>query len=181
MRKILTAIGDAISGTNEDLTAISINRAILLLSVPMIIEMFGEGLFALVDAYFVSQLSKDAFAAVMLTETVATLVYSLAIGISIAAMAMVSRRIGEKNPEGAAKSAAQAILIAIGFSVMISVVGIFFAKDILLAMGAETNVVAIGVPYTQILLGSNIVIMLLFILNGIFRGSGDATMAMRSL
>lgn len=181
MRKILKAIKEAIYGTDADYTEIGINRAIFLLSVPMIIEMFGEGLFAIVDAYFVSQVSKDAFAAVMLTETVATLVYSLAIGISIAATAMVARRIGEKNPEGAARAAAQSILIALSFSVFISLIGIFFATDILRAMGATESVIEVGKPYTQILLGSNIVIMLLFILNGIFRGSGDATMAMRSL
>jgi len=181
MKKILIAFRDAIRGTDADFTKISVNRAILLLSVPMIIEMFGEGIFAIVDAYFVSQISKDAFAGVILTETVATLIYSIAIGISIAATAMVSRRIGEKNPEAAARAATQSIIIAMVISVLISITGIFFAEDILRAMGAEESVIEIGTPYTQILLGSNIVIMLLFILNGIFRGSGDATMAMRSL
>ncbi len=181
MRKIIKTIGEAIRGTETDYTTGSINKAILLLSVPMIIEMFGEGLFAIVDAYFVSQVSNEAFATVILTETVATIIYSLAIGISIGAAAMVARRIGEKDPEAAGRAAAQSVILAGGVSLIISMIGIFFAKDILLMMGASEAVLEIGVPYTQILLGGNIVIMLLFILNGIFRGAGDASMAMRSL
>ena len=182
MMKFLQTLWEAIRGNeNQDFTTGSINKAIFLLSVPMIIEMLGEGLFAIVDAYFVSKVSNEAFATVMFTETFATLIYSVAIGISIAAAAMVSRRIGEKNPDAGAKAAAQAIMIAIGISVFISIFGIIFAKDILQLMGADEAVIAIGVPYTQILLGGNVVIMLLFILNGIFRGAGDATMAMRSL
>lgn len=181
MQKILQTLADAIKGTETDLTKGSINRAIVLLSVPMIIEMLGEGLFAVVDAYFVNMISNEAFATVILTENVATIIYSLGIGISIAASAMVARRIGEKNKEAAAQAAAQAIILTVLVSIVISFVGIFFAEDILRSMKAEEEVIAIGVPYTQILLGSNIVIMLLFILNGIFRGAGDASMAMRSL
>lgn len=181
MQKILQTLVDAIKGTETDLTQGSINRAIVLLSVPMIIEMLGESVFALVDTYFVNMISNEAFNTVILTENVATIIYSLGIGISIAASAMVARRIGEKNPDAAAKAAAQAIILTILVSIIISFVGIFFAEDILRAMKADEKVIAIGVPYTQILLGSNIVIMLLFILNGIFRGAGDASMAMRSL
>ena len=181
IRKILQTLSDAIKGTETDLTSGNINKAIALLAIPMIIEMFGEGLFAIVDAYFVSMLSNEAFATVVLTETLSTIVYSLAIGISIAAAAMVSRRVGEKNHKAAAEAATQSILVAFVISILITLVGIFFSEDLLRMMGAEDEVIKIGVPYTQILLGSNIVIMLLFILNGVFRGAGDATMAMRSL
>ena len=125
--------------------------------------------------------SNEAVATIGLTETVATLIYSLAIGISIAATATVSRRIGEKDPEKAAEAAAQAILLGIGASVIISLIGIFQAENILRLMGASEEVVQTGKGFTRILLGSNVVIMLLFILNGIFRGAGDASIAMRSL
>ena len=181
MQKIFKTIVDAIRGVEMDYTQGSVNKAIVLLSIPMIIEMLGEGLFAIVDAYFVSQVGNEAFATVVLTETVATILYSLAIGISIAATAMVARRIGEKNKEGANRAAAQAIILAGGISIIISIIGIFFADEILAMMGAEPAVIEVGRTYTQILLGGNIVIMLLFILNGIFRGAGDASMAMRSL
>jgi putative MATE family efflux protein len=181
MKKILRLLRDAIKGKEVDLTSGSINVAIVLLAVPMIIEMLGEGLFAIVDAFFVSLVSNEAFATVMLTETVATIIYSLAMGISIAGSAMVSRRIGEKNPKAAAEAASQTILFAFGLSMIISIAGIYFAKDILLFMGADDAVLKVGVSYTQILLGSNIVIFLLFILNGIFRGAGNAAIAMRSL
>lgn len=181
IRKILRTIADAVKGTETDLTSGNINKAIALLAIPMIIEMLGEGLFAIVDAYFVSMLSNEAFATVVLTETLATIIYSLAIGVSIAASAMVARRIGEKNHKAANEAAAQTILVAFTISILISLASIFFSEDLLRMMGADDAVVAVGVPYTQILLGGNIVIMLLFILNGVFRGAGDATMAMRSL
>ena len=138
---LLKTILEAIKGTETDYTKGSINRAIVLLSIPMIIEMLGEGLFAIVDAYFVSQVSNEAFATVILTETVSTIVYSLAIGVSIAASAMVARRIGEKNQEAASIAAAQAINIGLVLSVCISLVGIFFAGDILRFMGATDEVI----------------------------------------
>jgi len=177
----IKTILEAIKGTETDYTKGNINRAIVLLSVPMIIEMLGEGLFAIVDAYFVSQVSNEAFATVILTETVSTIIYSLAIGVSIAASAMVARRIGEKKKLEASIAAAQALTIAVVLSIIISLVSVFFADDILRLMGASNEVIEQGVNYTRILLGFNIVIMLLFILNGIFRGAGDASMAMRSL
>jgi putative MATE family efflux protein len=182
MRKFFTLFWEAIQGKEgADFTKGSINKAIFLLSVPMIIEMIGEGLFAVIDAYFVSQVSNEAFATVVLTETAATIIYALAIGISIAGMSMVARRIGEKDPEAAARASAQTIIITVIISVILSIIGVIFAKDLLYLMGASEEVVAVGLPYTQILLGGNVVIMLLFVLNGIFRGAGDATMAMRSL
>ena len=178
---IVKTIIEAIKGTETDYTKGDINRAIILLSIPMIIEMLGESLFSIVDAYYVSQVSNEAFATVILTEAVASIIYSLAIGISIAATALVARRIGEKNPKLAAEAAAQAILIALVVSFLITLVGIFFSAEILALMGATPAVIEEGLLYTQIILGFNLVIMLLFILNGIFRGAGDASVAMRSL
>ena len=178
---IVKTIIEAIKGTETDYTKGDINRAIILLSIPMIIEMLGESLFSIVDAYYVSQVSNEAFATVILTEAVASIIYSLAIGISIAATALVARRIGEKKPKEAAEAAAQAILIALVVSLMITLVGLFFSGEILALMGATPEVIEEGLLYTQIILGFNMVIMLLFILNGIFRGAGDASMAMRSL
>lgn len=140
-----------------------------------------EALFALVDTIFVSKISTEAVATVGLTESVITLVYSVGIGLSMAATAMVARRIGEKNPEGAAKAAAQSILIAVSIAILIGISGFIYAREILVLMGADEQVIQTGLGYTQIMMGSNIVIMLLFLLNGIFRGAGDAFLAMRAL
>ena len=181
MQKIIRLIIDAIKGKEKNFTSGSINRAIILLSIPMILEMVMESLFALVDAFFVAKVSVDAVATVGLTESVITLVYSVAIGLSMAATAMVARRIGEGDHESAAKAAAQAIMIAVSISVVFSVLGFIFAADILRMMGGDEQLIASGVGYTRILFASNIVIMLLFLLNGIFRGAGDASLAMRSL
>lgn len=178
---LLKTIVAAIKGKEIDYTKGDINTAIILLSIPMIIEMFGEGLFAVVDAYFVSQVGNEAFATVILTETIASIIYSVAVGLSIAATAMVARRIGEGDKKAAAIAAAQVINISLILSLLISFTGIYFAEDLLLLMGATPEVIEVGVLFTQIMLGGNIVIMLLFILNGIFRGAGDAAMAMRSL
>lgn len=181
MRKFITAFIEAVKGTETDFTKISINRAVFLLAIPMILEMIMEGIFSIVDAILVSRVSEAAFATVVLTETVATLLYALAIGISIAATAMVSRRIGEKDEKSAAKAAGQAILLGIGISIFISIIGLLFPAELLRLMGASEEVVAIGTNFTRIFLGSNIVIMLLFILNGVFRGAGNAAIAMRVL
>ncbi len=181
MQKFIKAFIDAIKGTETDFTKGSINRAVFLLAIPMILEMVMEGIFSIVDAFLVSKVSEEAFATVVLTETVATLLYALAIGISIAATAMVSRRIGEKNPKAAAEAAGQAILLGVGVSIFISIIGILFPDDLLRLMGASESVIAIGTEFTRIFLGSNVVIMLLFILNGIFRGAGNAAIAMRVL
>ncbi len=181
MRKLFKILKESIKGTESNFTSGNINRAILLLSIPMILEMVMEGLFAVVDAYFVSKISNEAFATVIFTETVATLVYSLAIGVSIAGTAMVARRIGEKKPKAASEAAAQAMLLGIGLSILVSIMGIFFPQEILRLMGATEEVVEVGTSFTRILLGFNVVIMLLFILNGVFRGAGDAAIAMRVL
>lgn len=181
MRKIFRIFIEAIKGTEKNFTSGSIRRAIVLLSIPMILEMVMESLFAVVDVFFVSKISVDAVATVGLTESVITLVYSLAIGLSMAATAMVARRIGEKKPDEAAQASIQAIILAIFISIIIGISGAYFAEDILRLMGGSEELIASGVGYTRIIFGTNIVITLLFLLNGIFRGAGDASLAMRSL
>ena len=169
------------SSEHQDFTQGSIRKAVFMLAIPMILEMCMESVFAVVDIFFVSKLGAGAAATVGLTESFLTLIYSIAIGLSMAATAMVARRVGEKNPDGAAHAGAQALLLAIGISILISIVGIFFAADILALMGADEKVISMGTNYTRIMLIGNLVIMLLFLINGIFRGAGDAAMAMKSL
>jgi putative MATE family efflux protein len=147
----------------------------------MIFEMMMESVFAVVDIFFVSKLGQHAISTVGLTESLLTIVYSLAIGMSMAATAMVARRIGEKNPEGAAVSATQSILIALVVILIISIPSFIYASDILKLMGAESETIRVGTPYIKIMMASSIVIMLLFLINGIFRGAGDASVAMKSL
>lgn len=170
-------------GENVDYTTGSIRTAVILLAIPMILEMVLESVFALVDLYFVGHLpdSNKAQQVVGLTESVITIVYSLSIGISMAATAMVARRIGEKDPVAAAKAGAQTTMLAVALTILISIFGVIFAKDILRLMGASPATVEYGANYTRITMGGSIVIMLLFLINGIFRGAGDASMAMRSL
>ena len=152
-----------------------------MLSIPMILEMVMESLFAIVDIFFVSRVSVNAVATIGLTESVIFIVFAIAIGLSMAATAMVARRTGENKPEEASEAAWQAILLASTFSIMISIGGFFFAKDILALMGASPEVVAEGYGYTKWMLGGNITIMLLFLINAVFRGAGDASLAMRTL
>jgi putative MATE family efflux protein len=147
----------------------------------MVLEMFMESIFAVVDIYFVSKISPDAVAAVGITESMLTIVYSIGSGLSVAATALVARRIGEKNAAGASCAAVQAIIASFAVSMLVSVPGIFFSKDLLRLMGASPGVVEIGSMYTVIILGSNSLIMLLFIINAIFRSSGDAAISMRVL
>ncbi|WP_025742361.1 MATE family efflux transporter [Aquimarina pacifica] len=171
----------SITGTEQEFTNGSIRRAIFMLSVPMVLEMMMESIFFLVDAYFVSSLGANAIATVGLTESVLTLVYAIAIGLSMGVTAIVARRIGEKDIRGASQVAVQSIFLGIAIALIISVVGIFFPKEILHLMGAEPDLIAEGYRYTQILLGGNITIMLLFLVNAVFRGAGDASVAMRVL
>ncbi len=181
MKKIIKLIAQSVGGTDEDLTKISINRAIVLLSIPMILEMVMESLFAVVDIYFVGKISEEAIGVVGLTESVMMLVYSLAIGLMTAAMAMVARRIGEKNPEGASVVTIQAIILALVISTLIAIFGVYFARDILEIMGGSEQLINDGLGYTQVMFATNIVIILIFLLNGIFRGAGNAAIAMRVL
>lgn len=172
---------DAIRGTNMDYTQGNIGRAILLLSVPMMLEMVMESAFAVVDVYFVSSLGASAIATVGLTESILTLVYAVAIGLSMGTTALVARRIGEKNPREAADAAVQAIIVSLAACLPFAVAGVFFAKDILVLMGADAWAIEHGYRYTAWMLGGNAVIMLIFVINAVFRGAGDAAIAMRVL
>ncbi|HEU0111806.1 MAG TPA: MATE family efflux transporter [Flavisolibacter sp.] len=171
----------SLRGDEYDYTQGSIRQAIVLLAVPMILELSLESVFAVVDMFFVGKLGENAIATVGLTESVITIVYSIAIGLSTAATALVARRIGEKDTTAASHAGMQAIMLAIMVTIVISVIGIFFAADILRIMGASPEVVKEGAPFTRIMLGGSLVIMLLFLINGIFRGAGNAAIAMRSL
>lgn len=178
---VFSLIRQSMNGEQLDYTQGSIRKAVILLAIPMMLEMCMESVFAVVDIYFVSHLGKHAVSTVGLTESVITIVYSLAIGISMAATAMVARRVGEKNPDAAAKAGMQSMLVALFITIILSIAGFIFAADILLVMGAEPETVAQGTNYTRIIMGGSLVIMLLFLINGIFRGAGDAMMAMKSL
>lgn len=171
----------AIAGKQEDFTSGSIRKAIFMLAIPMILEMLMESTFALVDIIFVSQVSVNAVATVGLTESVITLLYAVAIGLSMAATAVVARRIGEKDKPGAAKAAVQAIFLGATIALIIGVLGIIYPREILGLMGAEDSLIEEGYGYTRILIGGNITIMLLFLINAVFRGAGDASVAMWTL
>lgn len=164
-----------------DYTQGSMSKAVFLLALPMILELSLESVFALVDIFFVSKLGPNAIATVGLTEAAITIVYSIAIGLSTAATAIVARRIGEKNPEAAAYAGAQSLIIALMVTVIISILGVVFASEILSLMGASQEVVKEGAIFTRIMMGGSMAIIMLFLINGIFRGAGDAAMAMRSL
>lgn len=175
------SLREALRGSHQDFTAGSLNRAIFLLAVPMVLEMVLESLFAVVDVFWVAHLGSDAIATIGLTESLLMLVFSVAMGLSLSTTAMVARRIGEKDPEGAAVSAVQAILLGLTVSFAIGVPCIFFAPHLLRLMGASDHIVAIGSTYARIALGGSGVVLMLFLNNAIFRGAGDAAIAMRLL
>jgi putative MATE family efflux protein len=179
--RLFSLIRQSLRGGEHDYTQGSIRVAILLLAVPMILELSLESVFAVVDIFFVSKLGPGAIATVGLTESIVTIVYSVAIGLSTAATAIVARRIGEKNPEAASHAGAQALMLSLIITILISITGIVFAPDILRLMGAAPDVVRDGSGFTRIMLGGSVVIILLFLINGIFRGAGNAAMAMKSL
>lgn len=172
---------EAIWGSHRDFTVGSLGTAIFVLAVPMIVEMFAESLFALVDIFFVSHLGAGAIAIVGITESMMYLIYSVAIGISIGATATVARRIGEKDPDGAARAATHSIYLGFSAAIVLGIIGAVFAPQFLAAMGANDEIVQQGSTFTRIMLGGNIVVMALFLLNSIFRGAGDAAIAMRVL
>lgn len=178
---IFTAIRQSLNGQQQDYTQSSIRKSVFLLAIPMILELSLESVFAVVDMFFVGKLGKNAVATVGLTESVITIIYSIAIGLSTAATAIVARRIGEKNVEAAAHAGAQSMIIAFIIILILSIVGIVFAADILSLMGASKEVVRDGAIFTRIMLGGSVAIILLFLINGIFRGVGNAAMAMKSL
>lgn len=172
----------AVKGDEQNFTEGSINRAIFLLSIPMILEMAMESVFAVVDIFFVSRLNNsDAVAVIGLTESMLALVYSVAWGVSMGATALVARRVGEKDPEGAAVAGVQAMIVGVAISLMVSVAGLFFYEDLLQLMGASQSVIQVGSGFTFWMLVGNMTIMMLFLINGIFRGAGNAAIAMRAL
>jgi putative MATE family efflux protein len=180
-RSVWSELRDAIRGTGADYTKIPLRRAVFLLAVPMVLELVLESAFAVVDIYFVGKLGSSAVATVGLTETMLFLLYAVGMGLAMAVTAVVARRVGEGKQEEAAITAVQAIWIALLASLPFAIVGIVYAQDLLRMMGADEWTLTYGYPYMQWALGSNAVIMLLFTINAIFRGAGDASAAMRVL
>jgi len=174
-------IREAIRGTHHDYTSGPIGRAIILLAVPMVLEMLMESLFAVADIFWLGHVSPSAVATVGLTESMLTVAYTAAMGLSIGVSAMVARRIGEKNPAGAAEVAVQGIALGVITAAIIGVAGVLLGPTLLRLMGASADVIASGQTYTRIMLGGNVVILMLFLINAIFRGAGDAAIAMRVL
>src|SRR5690554_1288500 len=172
-------IKESIAGTERDFTKAPLGHAILILAIPMVLEMLMESIFAVVDIFFVSKLGPEAVATVGITESVMTVVYAIGMGLSVATTALVARRIGEKRKKEAGVVAFQAILAGVFVSVLIALPGIFYAKEFLLLMGATEEMAEEGVLYPAIIFGGNAVVMLLFIINAVFRSSGDAAVSMR--
>ncbi len=181
LQQLWSDLKESIAGTDRDFTKEPMGRAMLLLAVPMVLEMFMESIFAIVDIFFVSRLGSDAVATIGLTESLMTIIYAVGGGLAAATTALISRRIGEKQPEKASVSAVQAIFTGIVISLIIAVPGFIFAHDILRLMGGNENMIANMSGYTTVMLSANGVIMLLFIINAVFRSSGDAAISMRVL
>lgn len=182
LKSVLSLISRALKGEEQDYTKGSINHAIILLSVPMIVEMGMESIFAVVDVFFVSKLNNnDALAAVGLTESVLSLIYSLAFGLSMGATAMVARRVGEKDQKGAEVAAIQALILALIVSFVLTVAGLIYSSEILRFMGASEELIRNEGGYTDIMFGGSVTIVMLFMINAIFRGAGNASLAMKAL
>src|SRR5690242_5184193 len=178
---IWSSIREALRGSHQDFTTGSLNRAILLLAIPMILEMVLESLFAVVDVFWVGRLGANAVATVGLTESLQSLVWAIGLGLSLSTTAMVARRIGEKDPAAAAVAGVQAIIIGLSVSVLVGVPCLFYAPTLLRLMGASPQIISVGSGYARIALGGSGVIVMLFLNNAIFRGAGDAAIAMRLL
>ncbi len=178
---IRSILREALVGTERDFTKGSILIALIILAIPMILEMSMEALFAVVDTFFVAKLGAEAVAVVGLTEAILALVYAVGIGLSIGATATVARRFGEKDLDGAAWAATHAVYLGLFVSIVMGAIGIIFAPQIYSLLGAEDDVIALGLPFMRIMLGTSGVIVFLFLLNGIFRGAGDAAIALRVL
>lgn len=178
---VWATLREAVRGTEQDLTAVSIRRAVVLLAVPTVLEMSMESLLTVVDIFFVSKLGSDAVATVGLTEAMLSPIYAIAMGLSAAATALIARHTGAKEPDRAATAAVQVIGIAIALSIVFGIAGIVLAPHLLAAMGASPSIVAGGSSYTGVMLGGSLTIFLLFVVNAVFRAAGDAASAMRSL
>ena len=177
----LSTLREAFAGSRQDFTEGSIRRAIVLLAVPMVLEMSMESLFGIVNVFWVAHLGKESAAAVGITESMLTILFAVALGLSMPTTAMVARRIGEKDVQGASAAAFQAIIIGIAVSLPIGLIGLFWTPQLFHLMGASNEVLAAGSGYSRLIIGANVVIMLLFLNNAIFRGAGDAAIAMRAL
>src|SRR3954468_617468 len=172
---------EAIRGSEQDFTETPVGRAVVLLAVPMVLEMVMESVFAVADVFFVGRLGADAVATGGLTESLMTILYAAAAGLAIGATAIVARRVGERDPEQAARAAAQSITLAVGVGVLVGALGIVAAPSLLRVMGGSAEVVRTGTAFTRVMLGSSGAVVLLFLINAIFRGAGDAAVAMRVL
>ncbi|HET9931635.1 MAG TPA: MATE family efflux transporter, partial [Polyangiaceae bacterium] len=180
-QSVFRTLKDALRGVETDLTEAPLGRALVMLAIPMILEMIMESIFAMVDVFWVAHLGAEAVATVGLTESMMMIVYSLAMGTAIGTMALVARRVGEKDFELAARTAVQGIGLAAVFAIALGVVGAAFAPNLLRVMGADDAVVETGTRFTRIMLGGNLTVFLLFMINSVFRGAGDAALAMRVL
>jgi len=178
---IWRTILQSLRGENHDYTSEKLNRAVILLAVPMVLEMVMESVFALADVFWVSRLGNEAVAVVGITESIMTVVYAASVGLSMAGAAVVARRIGEKDADGAAGAAVQVILLGLVVSAIVGLLGSWFAPDLLRIVGASKRVVEVGVGYTRIMLGGNATVVLIFLINAVFRGAGDVAIAMRTL
>ena len=178
---IWSTLREAVRGSHQDFTEAPIGRAVVLLAVPMVLEMLMESVFAVADVFFVSRLGAQAIATVGITESIMTTIYAVAVGLSIGATAIVARRIGEKSPDDAARSAVQSIALGIAVAVVIGSIGVLFGPRLIALMGAGDDVLAIGSTFPRVMIGGSGTVLLLFLMNAIFRGAGDAAIAMRVL
>ena len=178
---LLTDIKDSLSGTERDFTTGSISRAVTVLAIPMVLELSMQAVFGVIDVFFVAKLGGEAVATVGITESLLTIVFSIATGLAMGTTALVARRIGERNKQGATTAAVQSIFLGILVSIPIAAIGLLYTPSLLRLMGASPSVVEIGAGYNEVMLGGNLTIMLLFLINAVFRGAGDAALAMRAL
>ena len=176
-----STVREALRGSRQNYTEGPVGRSILLLAVPMVLEVVLESVFAVTDVFFVSRLGENAIAAVGLTESMMAIVYTLAVGLTIGATATVARRIGEQNPDGAARAAVQCLVLGVFVSIVLAIAGVTFAPTLLGLLGAPPEVVAVGSGFTRVMLGGNASVVMLFLINAVFRGAGDAAIAMRVL